>query len=1223
MQEQGLNLNPVLGYSLKFGGQVYDRFGNRDRNGNASTRERLEDGTEGRRKQYIISALITAMTDNTKDRLPIKLGLSRSGLAVVTMMTAMNVPIETSALLMNHPTIREAYKKESRAPIGEFNVVDFIEERMRVLKAIGAEYGLADAKEFGSAAVNQNSLYDALKNPLVKFENEKELKSELDKAKEDNAELVTREQILRDYSILEEFKKANKISQFLRPIGDLMNLAKGFGVDSEALAKINKAREDLKLDYTDSEIGALPVDKAPVVDMRKVFTKDRWQTKMLEIFDEFAGSLLPKVFLNESVPYKNILESMFANMSKLTKEDRAAIDKDLLSYVTLKGYMHWLTQNEKTILGTPDNALIYPEEGKKDIVDVYDQLVELNGGKYNYFLDGFVKPEKATDPGNKTGISMLSSNTLTPLNESRKMDVQNGFRELFADPITRSLAMRVLNYMIVKDGLQPVYKSLISAVSPEMLAEYLDTLPTTIEALASMSDSEVRRAFGMSFRDMKMEFLKNYTLHPKTARLMPKKSISNDLVFNGKSKITQSTAPLTKQRVEANPNKLFVIFDNEARNGSANSKEVRDAENVFRITIKKNATNNESDFFTGTEENAAILKLNNDVELLKELSDAYDEIIIQNEVDSAELDGLSKFSGTLYDDLISTMKSNFKYKLTGLEKEDITAEREQVNTKAKSKPLYVSDQFDRATITVDLYKGITAAPKFEEGQAFIQRKLADKKVKSKVSKNEVAIRSTFKIEEVENEVPLVIFPQNIALKIDGKLRYFQLVRHAGPAYGNIGENLSATTAMGTFAQYIEVDVMGSAAQTPIGFIFGNRDSNNKVKNTVAKANETEDSTPNQTGLNTSKTDVDYKYGELPTLDQILLDKYNNFMGKDKVSIEQYAQTPVAKNIIKEYLDQIETGDITFENGEIKIESKETPTKEVEEIDPTTQPTQQTSEVKGGVQELFDSNPELADIGSQEQYSQYLDSIFPDSKVKDIVYHGTDAQFDKFDNLLGKLSNQSLEFTDSPQNALFFTSDKNDAENYGKVIIPAILKISNPLLIEPDTESDVIPKDGTQYRFKDSKKNVPAKFLASPSKEEINKIKRNRKDSIVIDNNFEIGLKYRIVFEPEQIHILGNKQDIEGFKEFVTQPIQTTEVEIEDVVDSILTINTEPAENADEGISSNEGMEKLEEFYNGLTLPQKLSLQKAGIANLAELEKESKKDLYNNIDDFIDQLKQCF
>lgn len=1027
MQEEGLNLNPALGYALKFGGQVYDRFGNIDRKGKPSTRERLEDGTEGRRKQYIISALITAMTDNAKERLAAKLGLSRSGLAVVTMMTAMNVPIKTSVLLMNHPTVREAYKKESRAPIGEFNVMDFIEERMSILKAIGAEYDLADDKEFGSAAVNQNSLYDAIKDPLVKFENEKELKSKLDKAKEDNAELVSREQILRDYSILAEFRKANKISQFLRPIGDLMNLAKGFGVDSEALAKINKAREDLKLDYTNSEIAALPVNKAPVVDLRKVFTKDRWQTKMLEIFDEFAGSLLPKVFLNESVPYKNILESMFANMGGLTKEDRAAIDKDLLSYVTLKGYMHWLTQNEKTVLGTPDNALIYPEEGKKDIVDVYDQLVELNGGKYNYFLDGFVKPEKATDPGNKTGISMLSANTLTPLNESRKMDVQNGFRELFADPITRSLAMRVLNYMIVKDGLQPVYKSLISAVSPEMLAEYLDTLPTTIEALASMSESEVERAFGMSFRDMKMEFLKNYTLHPKTARLMPKKSISNDLVFNGKSKITQSTGPLTKQRVGANPNKLFVIFDNDARNGSANSKGVRNAENVFRITIKKNATNNESDFFSGTEENDMISRLNNDVELLKELSDAYDEIIIQNEIDSAELDGLSKFSPTLYDELMATMQDNFNYKLTGLEKKDIAAEKKQVNTKAKSKPLYVSDQFDRATITVDLYKGITAAPKFEEGQTFIQRKLADKKVKSKVDKNEAGISSIFKIEEVENEVPLVIFPQNIGLKIDGKLRYFQLVRHAGPAYGNIGENLSATTVMGTFAQYIEVEIMGSPAQTPIGFIFGNRDSNSKVKNTIAQANEIEDNSLDKIGQNIS-INVDYEYGQLPTLDQILLDKYNNFIGKDKMSIEQYVQTAVAKNIIKEYLDQIETGDVIFENGEIKIEAKETPTKEAEEVEPTAQPTQ-TSEVK----------------------------------------------------------------------------------------------------------------------------------------------------------------------------------------------IEATE----EVMDDIFTINTESTENADEGISSNEGMEKLEEFYNGLTLPQKLSLQKAGITNLADLEKESKRDLYNNIDDFIDQLKQCF
>ena len=48
-------------------------------------------------------------------------------------------------------------------------------------------------------------------------------------------------------------------------------------------------------------------------------------------------------------------------------------------------------------------------------------------------------------------------------------------------------------------------------------------------------------------------------------------------------------------------------------------------------------------------------------------------------------------------------------------------------------------------------------------------------------------------------------------------------------------------------------------------------------------------------------------------------------------------------------------------------------------------------IKEGVSELFESNPKLASIGTQEQYSQYLDTIFPDSKVKDIVYHGSKSE----------------------------------------------------------------------------------------------------------------------------------------------------------------------------------------------------------------------------------------
>jgi hypothetical protein len=47
----------------------------------------------------------------------------------------------------------------------------------------------------------------------------------------------------------------------------------------------------------------------------------------------------------------------------------------------------------------------------------------------------------------------------------------------------------------------------------------------------------------------------------------------------------------------------------------------------------------------------------------------------------------------------------------------------------------------------------------------------------------------------------------------------------------------------------------------------------------------------------------------------------------------------------------------------------------------------STNAKEGVSELFDSTPELASIGTPQQYSAYLDTIFPDSKVKDIVYRG--------------------------------------------------------------------------------------------------------------------------------------------------------------------------------------------------------------------------------------------
>ena len=139
--------------------------------------------------------------------------------------------------------------------------------------------------------------------------------------------------------------------------------------------------------------------------------------------------------------------------------------------------------------------------------------------------------------------------------------------------------------------------------------------------------------------------------------------------------------------------------------------------------------------------------------------------------------------------------------------------------------------------------------------------------------------------------------------------------------------------------------------------------------------------------------------------------------------------------------------------------------------------------------VFSQSPELASIGTKAQYLQYLSTIFKTSKVKDIVYHGTVAEFDKFDkDFINKDGVNSFgdKFYFLPKEMLHMIF-KNQR------VVPAILNMP--------TYTD---------------------FFEQGTYETLDNIRR-----------FEEGkLEELAVNEPEQIHILGSKQDIEGFKEFV-------------------------------------------------------------------------------------------
>lgn len=166
-------------------------------------------------------------------------------------------------------------------------------------------------------------------------------------------------------------------------------------------------------------------------------------------------------------------------------------------------------------------------------------------------------------------------------------------------------------------------------------------------------------------------------------------------------------------------------------------------------------------------------------------------------------------------------------------------------------------------------------------------------------------------------------------------------------------------------------------------------------------------------------------------------------------------------------------------------------------------------IKPGVEELFNSNSELSSIGTPAQYSAYLDTIFPNSNMKDIVYHGTttNEKFDRFkpitkDEFRNEIKNAPVYFSDS----IFY------AEGFAK----------------------------NEVAYKNSK-NIPNKGIPTVISAVINIAEYNEfnKPQKMKASNFRFATEFNKEFEhtfhttsPEQIHILGSKQDVDGFKKFV-------------------------------------------------------------------------------------------
>ena len=439
----------------------------------------------GQRKQDTISALVTMETDNSKDRLVSKLGLNRHAVSLVTNLTALGVPLETSILLVNNPLIRQHYttalNKEFKFDKG---IRGLVLDSFRAYKEGGAKL----------VQVNDAILLESINS---------------------NGSLSSNNKM---YSILDLFLKANKIKEFTSDMGAITGLSKGLGKN---MVEINETAE--KIENLFMYPGDAPMNLSPI------YKGKTFQNTYLRLFYQVKNTLMPATFLTASSEFTDILKdlrfSLNTDSREFTEETMQDVRVDLLSYLTIKAFDQYGLNNAPGKVATLNNNIVYPNDGPS-IIDIVDRLQKYvdSTGDTNVFLNDFIARDNARDLDNNTGMNLINANSFRNITAGQKIDLQNDYAKLYGNLTTKDDAISILNYIMVKDGLQLKYNSLLEAISPFVMSDYLGQINSVERVLRGQSTYE--SVFNMSkeelIRDFKLGYLSSNINNSKIASITPK-----------------------------------------------------------------------------------------------------------------------------------------------------------------------------------------------------------------------------------------------------------------------------------------------------------------------------------------------------------------------------------------------------------------------------------------------------------------------------------------------------------------------------------------------------------------------------------------------------------------------------------------------------------------------------------------------------------------------------
>ena len=234
--------------------------------------------------------------------------------------------------------------------------------------------------------------------------------------------------------------------------------------------------------------------------------------------------------------------------------------------------------------------------------------------------------------------------------------------------------------------------------------------------------------------------------------------------------------------------------------------------------------------------------------------------------------------------------------------------------------------------------------------------------------------------------------------------------------------------------------------------------------------------------------------------------------------------------------------------------------------------------------IFELNPELLEIGTKEQYREYLKTIFPESKIRDVVFHDTEGDWFKIEGFdEGKIGKTDYGYYGK---GFYFHTQEDITGSYGERTFVSVLNIQNP---KYNIDTHTVGQRILSGQNPEESKKIATTWLSDEIAYYENEITKLNKGEIDKHHDIPEGMDFEdywenerlsridaiskliqdyheqlknidaliseyyshdgfltgddtskygeiIVRQPEQIHTLGSESDKEGFRHFVSQEL---------------------------------------------------------------------------------------